>query len=249
MSEHEHDPQSEPLKDIPESIFADDDGTADARLAQVLIRFSRGKAPLTEVVDALQYARVLVPVLADGEQRIVGKHGVEQDHVGSTGVVALQIPDGRSALPIFTDVDAMRTWNADARPIPAEGPRAALAAAAEGWSVMVLNPVMESVMIPRPAVWALGQGETWRPAVVDGQVADDVREAIVDAVPLDDEVRSIDAAPGRQAEVAVVVTLVPGLARNAVDDAVRRVHEALAESTVVAERVDSMELRLATWSG
>jgi len=249
MSEYENDRQSEPLKEIPESVFADDDGTADARLAQALIRFSHGKAPLTEVVDALQYARVLVPVLAEGEQHIMGKHGVEQDHVGSTGVVALQIPDGRSALPIFTDVDAMRTWNADARPIPAEGPRAALAAAAEGWSVMVLNPVMESVVIPRPAVWALGKGETWRPAVVDDRVADDVREAIIDAVPLDDEVRRIDAAPGRQAEVAVVVALVPGLARNAVDDAVRRVHDALAQSPVVADRVDSMELRLATWSG
>lgn len=248
MSEHEQTPQPEPLKDIPESVFADDDGSADARLAQALIRFSRGKAPLAEVVDALQYARVLVPVLAEGEQREIGKHGVEQDHVGTTGVVALQIPDGRSALPIFTDVDAMRTWNAQARPIPAEGPRAALAAAAEGWSVLVLNPAMESVVIPRPAVWALGQGEPWRPAVVEGRVVDDVREAIIEAVPLDDEVRRIDAAPGNQAEVAVVVALVPGLARNAVDDAVRRVHEALAESPVVADRVDSMELRLATWS-
>jgi hypothetical protein len=248
MSENDSEPQTEPLKEIPESVFADDDGSADARLAQALIRFSRGKAPLAEVVDALQYARVLVPVLADGEQRIMGKHGVEQDHVGSTGVVALQIPDGRSALPVFTDVEAMRTWNPDARPIPAEGPRAALAAAAEGWSVMVLNPAMESVVIPRPAVWALGQGQTWRPAVSEDRVADDVREAIMDAVPLDAEVRGIDAAPGRQAEVAVVVSLVPGLAREAVDDAVRRVHEALAQSPVVADRVDSMELRLATWS-
>ncbi len=76
-----------------------------------------------------------------------------------------------------------------------------------------------------------------------------MREAIIDAVSLDDEVRSIDALPGRQAEVAVVVALVPGLAQDAVDDAVRRVHEALAESPVVADRVDSMELRLATWTG
>ncbi|WP_291380195.1 SseB family protein [Demequina sp.] len=249
MSEHERDPRQDPLKDIPESVFADDDGSADARLAQSLIRFSRGRAPLTEVVDALQYARVLVPVLAEGEQRIVGKHGLEQDHVASTGVVALQIPDGRAALPIFTDVDAMRTWNAEARPVPAEGPRAALAAAAEGWNVMVLNPAMESVVIPRPAVWALGQGETWRPAVVDDRVVDDVRDAIIEAIPLGDDVRRIDAAPGRQAEVAVVVALVPGLPQGAVNDAVRRVHEALAASSVVADRVDSMELRLATWSG
>lgn len=248
MSEREPDPRPEPLKDIPESVFADDDGSADARLAQALIRFSHGKAPLADVVDALQYARVLVPVLAQGEHRVMGKHGVEQDHVGSTGVVALQIPDGRSALPVFTDVDAMRSWNPQARPIPAEGPRAALAAVAEGWSVIVLNPSMESVIIPRPAVWALGQGAPWQPAVIEGHVSDDVREAIIEAVPLDDEVRGIDAVPGRQAEVAVVVALVPGLARNAVDDAVRRVHEALAQSTVVANRVDSMELRLATWS-
>ena len=80
----------DPLKDIPASVFADDDGSADARLAQSLIRFSRGKAPLAEVVDSLAYARVLVPVVAEGEDRIVGKHGVEQDHVASTGVVALQ---------------------------------------------------------------------------------------------------------------------------------------------------------------
>ncbi len=249
MSEHEHDPQQDPLKDIPESVFADDDGSADAHLAQALIRFSRGKAPLTEVVDALQYARVLVPVMAEGEQRFVGKHGLEQDTVASTGVVALRIPDGRAALPIFTDVDAMRTWNAEARPVPAAGPRAALAAAAEGWNVMVLNPFMESVVIPRPAVWALGQAQPWRPAVVNGRVVDDVREAIVEAVPLDDEVRRIDAAPGRQAEVAVVVELVSGMAQGAVDDAVRRVHEALARSPIVADRVDSVELRLATWSG
>ena len=249
MSDSGHWQQGEPLKDIPESVFADDDGTADARLAQSLIRYSRGKAPLDEVVDSLQYARVLVPVLAEGEQRVMGQHGLAQDHVASTGVVALQTADGRAGLPIFTDVDAMRTWNADARPIPAEGPRAALAAVAEGWSIMVLNPAMEAVVIPRPAVWALGQGQPWRPAVVDGRVDDAVREAIVDVVPIDAEVRHIDAVEGRSAEVAVVVSLVPGLDRASVDDAVSRVHEALAGSAVVAERVDSIELRLAAWTG
>lgn len=238
--------QGDPLKEIPESVFADDDGSADARLAQALIRFSRGKAPLAEVVDALAYARVLVPVVADGEQRIMGRHGVEQDHVASTGVVALQAPDGRMALPVFTDVAAMRVWNADARPIPAEGPRAALAAAAEGWSVLVINPGMETVLIPRPAVWALGKGEPWRPAVVDGAVVPEVGEAITDAIHVGNEVRSVDVLPGRTAEVAVVLSLAPGLDRGAVDDAVRAAHEALAASPVVADRVDSLELRLAT---
>ncbi len=246
MTEHEEWAAGDPLKEIPSSVFADDDGSADARLAQSLIRFSRGKAPLAAVVDALAYARILVPVVADGEERIVGKHGIEQDHVASTGVVALQAPDGRMALPIFTDVHAMRAWNAQARPIPAEGPRAALAATAEGWSVLILNPGLETVLIPRPAVWALGSGEPWRPAVVDGVVVDDVKEAIADAIPTVGAVRAVDALPGRGAEVAVVLSLEPGLDRATLDDVVRDVHEALAASSVIAERVDSLELRLAT---
>ncbi len=234
----------EPLKEIPESIFADDTGTADARLAQALIRFSRGKGPLTEVVDALAYARVLIPVFAHGEERHVGKHGLEQDAVASTGVVAVQMPDGRAALPIFTDVDAMKMWNPQARPIPAEGPRAALAAVAEEWSALVLNPGMETVLIPRPAVWALGRGEHWRPAVVEGQVDEEIRAAVASAVSLDDSLRDVDVAPGRGAEVAIVLRLVPGLTQPEVEAVVQRVQRELSYSEIIAQRLDSLELRL-----
>ncbi|WP_062377440.1 SseB family protein [Demequina pelophila] len=240
------DDDAEPRKEIPESIFADDDGSADAHLAQALIRHSHGKTALADVVDALTYARVLVPVVASGHARFVGKHGVEQDEVASTGVVAVEMPDGRRALPIFTDVDAMRAWSPQARPIPAEGPRAALAAVSEGWSAMVLNPGMETVLVPRPAVWALGQGEPWRPAVVDGEVDADVQAAVVDAVTVDDALRAVEATPGRGAEVAVVLRLVPGLTQPEVDQVVQRVERELARSAVVAHRVDSVELRLAT---
>ncbi|WP_084129998.1 SseB family protein [Demequina sp. NBRC 110055] len=237
---------AEPSKEIPESIFADDDGSADAHLAQALIRHSRGKAPLADVVDALAYARVLIPVLAQGEQRHMGKHGLEQDAVASTGVVAVQMPDGRAALPVFTDVDAVQAWNAQARPIPAEGPRAALAAIAEGWSSLVVNPGMETVLIPRPAVWALGQGQPWQPAIEDGVVSDAIRDAIVTAVTLDEALRAVDAVPGRGAEIAVVLTLVGGLTRPEVDAVVERVQRELSHSDVVAQRIDSLELRLAT---
>jgi hypothetical protein len=233
-----------PGKEIPESIFADDDGSADAVLAQALIRHGRGKAHLSEVVEALAYARVLVPVLASGNQRVVGKHGLEQDEVASAGVVAVELPDGRSALPVFTDVDAMRAWNPAARPIPAEGPRAALAAVAEGWSVLLINPARETVAIPRPAVWALGRGEVWRPAVVGGSVAPEVRAAVRDAVTLDGSLLEADAVPGTHAEVAVVLGLAPGLDRDELNALVARVQEELAASEVVAERVDSLQLRV-----
>jgi len=243
---HQYDNGDDAGKTIPASIFADDDGGADARLAQALIRHCAGRAPLTDVVDALAYARVLVPVVAHGHERHVGKHGVLQDEVASTGVVALNTPDGRTALPIFTDVAAMTQWSAAARPIPAEGPRAAMAAVAEGWSLLVLNPAQEAVVIPRPAVWALSEARPWQPAVVGDQVAEDVRQAIVDAVPVDAQVRGVDAVPGRTWEVAVVIALTAGLGRDDVDDAVRRVQDALAASAVVAQRVDGIEVRLVT---
>jgi hypothetical protein len=235
----------EPYKEIPESIFADDDGSADAKLAQALIKYSRGKTELLDVVEALAYARVLIPVVASGDARHVGKHGLDQDEVASTGVVAVQMPDGRTALPVFTDVDAMKAWNPTARPIPVEGPRAALAAVAEDWSTLVLNPGMETVTIPRPAVWALGQGEQWHPAVTSDAVVGEVAEAIRDAATLDDHLRGVTAVPGRGAEVAVVLRLVPDLTQDQVDAIIQRVQYALARSEVVAQRVDSLELRLA----
>jgi hypothetical protein len=236
---------SDGFTDIPESIFSDDDGSADARLAQALIRYSRGRGPLIDVVDALAYARVLIPVMASGEARHIGKHGLEQDEVASTGVVAVQMPDGRTALPVFTDVDAMRAWNDQARPIPAEGPRAALAAVAEEWSNLVVNPGMESVLIPRPAVWALGQGNSWQPAVIDDVVVEPVAQAVTAAVPRDEHVKHVEAVPGRGAEVAVVLRLVPGLTQEDVNALVQRVQGALAASETIAQRVDSLEIRLA----
>ena len=233
---------TDPLKEIPTSVFADDDGSADATLAQALIRVHRGRAPMADLVDALAYARVLVPMVADGEERGMGKHGLEQDHVASTGVVAVQMPDGRAALPIFTDVDAMRAWREDARPIPAEGPRAALAAVTEGWQVLVLNPAQEATVIPRPAVWALAQGQPWSPAVVDDTVAADVREAVADALQAIAEVVSADAVPGESAELRVAVALQAGLTSEGLRAVLAQVQSALAASEVVAERVDSVEL-------
>lgn len=244
-SESSPEPSNEPLKEIPESIFADDDGSADPRLAQALIKYSHRKAPLADVVDALAYARLMIPVLATGEERFVGVHGLEQDAVASTGVVAVQMPDGRAALPVFTDVETALRWNKDARPIPAEGPRAALAAIAEGWATLVINPGQESVVIPRPAVWALGQGLTWNPAVNGTEVAADVVEDVRGALTLDADLVAVDVMAGDTAEVVIVLRLAPGLTQPEVNTVVERVQRELAMSDTIAQRVDSLQLKLA----
>ena len=110
---------------------------------------------------------------------------------------------------------------------------------------MVLNPGMETVLIPRPAVWALGRGAHWRPAVVEGQVDDEIRSAVATAVSLDETLRDVDVAPGRGAEVAIVLRLIPGLTRPEVDAVIQRVQRELSYSEIIAQRLDSLELRLA----
>ncbi|MFF1528751.1 SseB family protein [Cellulomonas sp. NPDC058312] len=265
----------------PTSAFAGDDGSADPGVAATLTALGDGTGTLAEVVAALAGTRVLVPVLAElevGETVDVGGHAHTVDKEASAGIVALQAPDGRTALPVFSSVAAMAAWRADARPVPTEVARAALSAVDEGWELLVLDaggPV--TALLPRPAVWALAQQGTWRPAVpgagearsVDPEVRAAVRAAVTGALgggvaehapaarswfrrratttttatppgPLVDA----DALPGGRAEVAVVLTLVPGLDRDAVDAVLQRVGAALAADETVAQRVDSVEVRL-----
>lgn len=230
------------------SPFAGDDGSADAALAAVLARHAAGGADVAEVVTALAPTRVLVPVLAELEVADVVErdgHAHTVDKEASAGVVALRTPDGRTALPVFTGVDAMRRWRPDARPVPSDVPRAALSAVAEGWEVLVVDPAGPvPVVVPRTAVEALARGEAWRPAVVGGVVDPEVGAAVAAALADVRLVRSVDAVPGERAEVAVRLGLLPGLDRAALDRVLAQVNAALAGDPVVTARVDSLELRL-----
>lgn len=184
-----------------------------------------------------------------------GGHQRTVDRGASAAVVALQAPDGRSALPVFTSVVAMAAWRADARPVPVEAPRAALSAVEEDWQLLVLDPAGPvTVLVPRPAVWTLAQGRVWQPAVVgagasrrvDPQVQAAVRSAVLTGfgAGAGSPVRDVGAEPGDRAEVAVVLHLVDGLDRPSVDAVVQAAATALASDEVVTARVDSVQVRL-----
>lgn len=232
----------------PTSPFAGDDGSADPALAVALAALADGTGSVGDVVAALTPARVLVPVLAQVEATGTVEHaGTEHtvDKEASAGIVALQVPDGRTALPVFSSVATMARWRPEARPVPTDAPRAALSAVHEGWEVLVLDAGgPTTVVVPRPAVWALAQQRTWRPAVVAGVVDDEVRAAVQAALADVAGVVTADAAPGRRAEVAVLLGLTPGLDRQGLDTSLARVTELLAADAVVAARVDSLELRV-----
>ncbi|GEA88227.1 SseB family protein [Cellulomonas cellasea] len=255
----------------PTSAFAGDDGGCDPALAEALRALGAGTGSLAGVVAALAGTRVLVPVLAELEAAGVVEHGGHEhtvDKEASAGIVALQAPDGRTALPVFSSVASMQAWRPDARPVPTDVARAALSAVEERWELLVLDPGGPvTVLVPRPAVWALAQQRDWVPAVrrvpgradalpggaptpgvggADGgsEVDPDVRTALRDALAGVPEVLGVDARPGRRAEVAVLLRLVPGLDRARLDAVLARVNGALAADETVTLRVDSLELRL-----
>ena len=233
-------------RDLPPiSAFAGDDGTADPDLAAALAALAAGRLGLAEVVAALAGTRVLVPVLAELEVAEVSAHGHTVDTEASAGVVALQVADGRSALPVFTSTAAMAAWRPDARPVPASARRAAAACLAEGWQVLVLDPGGPvTVVVPGPAVRALADGASWDPAVVGDRVRPDVRTAVQTALAAVPHVASADAVPGRGAEVAVLLRVEPGLDRARLDAVLTRAGAVLATLDVVAQAVDSLELRV-----
>jgi hypothetical protein len=231
----------------PSSPFAGDDGTADPAVAASLDALRDGRGSVAGVVEALHGTRVLVPVLAEREVEDVVVHDGHAhtiDKEASAGIVALQAPDGRTALPVFTSVAAMSLWRTDARPVPSDVARAALSAVTEGWEVLVVDPAgPTTVLLPRPAVWALAQQQPWHPAVGPTGVAAEIRQAIVTALAPVRGVVAVDVVAGTRAEVAVVVDLVPGLDRPGLDAVLGDVNRVLGTVDVVAARVDSLELR------
>lgn len=241
----------------PTSQFAGDDGAADPELAALLAGHAAGTATLRDVVARLATTRVLVPVLAEFEIAETvepveaGGQRLHVDKEASSGVVALQSPDGRRALPVFTSVETMKAWRATARPVPVEAARAALSAVGEDWALLVVDPAGPvTVTVPRPAVWALAQGKEWVPALVPGPdgtvvVDDEIVAALRLAAEPVQHVVKVGAQPGRTAEVAVVLSIDAGLDRAGLDSVLRQVNARLGASDVVAERVDSLELRIA----
>jgi hypothetical protein len=210
-------------------------------LAAVLARHAAGEADVADVVAVLAATRVLVPVLAHEVPDGAVAHDGERE--AATAVVALQAPDGRTALPVFTSVAALAAWRPDARPMPALVPRAAASALAEGWPLLVLDPGgPHTVVVPRPAVQALAGGLEWFPAVRGGAVRADVAAAVEASVAGVGGVLGARLEPGRQSEVAVVVTLAPGLDRPALAGVLEQVNRALAADPMVAQ-IDSIELR------
>ncbi|WP_329371336.1 SseB family protein [Streptomyces sp. NBC_00669] len=105
------------LKNIPDSGFAEDDGSADVALAEALAAYAAGRASDADVVAALHGARLLVPVVAVLGEAETGPDGLTREKSSDMAVPTIQAPDGRRALPAFTSTRSLASWRADARPV------------------------------------------------------------------------------------------------------------------------------------
>jgi len=223
---------------------AGDDGRADPGLAAALAAFGAGEAGPEAVVEALRGARLLVPLLAETGDVGLAPDGHRVDKTQELSLVTVAGPDGRPVLPAFTSVDAMRAWHPEARPVPAEASRVALAAGSDG-SLVVLDPVSPTEFALRaPALAAIATGEAWLPPWTDPAVV----AAFAASVEPEAAVLALDLLPGdplaRLAgpELLVRLGLAPGLDAPALEALLGRVQAAWQASEAIASRVDSLRI-------
>lgn len=227
---------------------ADDDGSAPELLETALGRFRGGETDQAEVIDALRECRLLIPLVArlgDSE----GRGDVTVDKSQELSIVTVAAPDGRSVQPAFSSVEAMKEWDPQARPVPVSAVRVALAAAAEGTELVVIDPGgAGEFVVRRPALWALAQAQPWLPCYRDPEVL----AAVESTIEFERAVSGVSLEAGdprarlEGAELVVNLELQPGLAQRNLDALMGRLAAAWSVDPVVALRVDSLVVRLTT---
>lgn len=227
--------------------FAADDGKADLQLIDSIIRLQAGTGTQVQVIDSFRKARVLIPLLANLGEAGEGAHGQTVDKSADLSIVTVETPDHQNALPVFSSVAAMKAWNPVARPVPHSATKAALAAAAEGNTRIVLDPGSPTeFVIRRPAMEAIAKEIPWTPSFEDSQVA----EAFDQALAGNPELAGWSIAGGdplsllKSAEVELTLQLATTLTQKDFDALMQKIAASISESEVIAYRVDSLRVKL-----
>ena len=160
--------------------FQGDTGEADSVLEAALALFTEARAgtdpaareeAFTAVVHALHSARLLVPLMTEAGYFGVTDEGRVVEKSQELSIVHVEGPDGRAVAPLFSSVQAMGVWNTQARPVPVESARAALATVAEGVALMVLDPGSpHSLTLRRSALRAVAMSEPYTSPLLDNEV-------------------------------------------------------------------------------
>ncbi|MFF3348588.1 SseB family protein [Streptomyces sp. NPDC002779] len=224
-------------KNIPDSPFPDDDGSADPRLSAALAAWAEDRTAVAPVLRALKGARLLVPVVAVLGEVEEDENGLRHEKTSDMAVPTLRAGD-RKALPAFTSTDSLARWDTTARPVAVPLHQALEAAAHEKADTVVLDlagPV--PFELTGPALLALAEGRTSTDPLADPAVVAAVRAAVADV----DAVLRAYLGPGR-ADGTLALVLHPSVPQDAGVHAVAR--RLAADETLRARLVRGFDLAL-----
>lgn len=235
-------------RSFDENPYSDDTGEADPRLVEAIANLHSGVGTVEQVIEAFREARLLIPLLAELGDSGEGAHGQTVDKSADLSVVTVATPDGLDGLPVFSSVSAMAAWNPAARPVPASARRAALAAAQEGNTRIILDAGSQTeFVLRRVAIAAVAQQLPWSPPHLNSEVATEFAR-IFETYPAvaDFELEAGDPLQLLSGpELVLVLKLRPGLTQDDFDELMKSIAQALSQSAKIAEHVDSLRLKIA----
>ncbi len=236
------------------NAFAADDGSTPPAFAEAIAAFramdatdeNRASAHAA-VIDAVRTSRFLIPLVAEAGDEGVNAEGLRVDKTQELAIVRVKGPDGQTVLPIFSSVAAMSAWRSDARPVPAEGRRAAVSALTDDCTWVVIDPTSDSELVVRhPALRAIAAGLPWVPPHVDDAVRDAVESATAsDARIYDCALATADPdARGSGHDLVIRLRLEAGLSPDALTQLLTDFSARLSASELLTERVDNLLVQL-----
>lgn len=218
-------------KNIPNPGFADDDGTADPRLAAALAAWSQDRAAEPELLAALTPSRLMVPIVALLGEVETDANGLKHEKTSDMAVPVIEAPDGRRALPAFTSLETLTRWRADARPAPVAAPQAVLAAYSERADTLLIDPAGPvTYQLTGARMRAVAENRPYLPPAEDPEVQAAVR-VLLDAEPA---VQRAELRPGTETDAVLALALEPGTDVQAV---AQRLATALAADPVLQVRL------------
>lgn len=225
---------------------AGDTGETPADVTERLTAWRAGTGSFADLVAAFAVNRFLIPLVTHAGDDFDVDHPVMGDKVQELSVITVAGPSGEKVVPAFTSVAAVTTWNSDARPIPIDAQRVALAAASEHTDRIVVNPGTDSIVLRRPVVWSIAQGNPYIAPWESVEFLAETRDLLagIDNL-LEIGVASGDPnASGDGPDVTLLLALPDGLNADQVHTLIAAVQDRISGNDLFVNRVDALTLTL-----
>jgi len=120
----------------PNASFAGDRGDPDPSLRAILASAYDGGASYPRAVAALCTARLLLPIVATGDE---AGDGPDPDRHAEMAAVLVTSGSGHRGVVVFTGLDSLRAWQPAARPVPCTLDDVAATAVETGSAAIVVD--------------------------------------------------------------------------------------------------------------